>query len=78
MASGSIDDSKETQAEWEAARQVWERAKKIIAERPFRRRKNSRSPEIWQFREVEKMAKRLYEQSATLARELGIESDISP
>ena len=78
MAGGTIDDSKETQAEWEAARPVWERAKKIIAERPSRRRKNSRSPEIWQFREVEKMAKRLQVQSATLARELGIESDISP
>lgn len=75
MASGSIDDSKETQAEWEAARPVWDRAKRIIAERPTRRRKNSRSPEIWQFRKGEKEAERLQKKLATLARELGIESD---
>jgi len=78
MASGSIDDSKETQAEYEAARPVWERAKRIIAERPSRRRKNSRSPEIWQFRKVEEEARQLQETLVRLARDLGIKSDVSP
>ena len=75
MPVGSITEvSKKQQAEYEA---VWERAKRIIAERPARRRKNSRSPDIWQFRVVEKEAKRLQEQSAALARDLGIEADNS-
>ena len=75
MASGSIDDSKETQAEYEAARPVWERAKRITAERPTRRRKNSRSPDIWQFREVQGEAGMLRWQLESLARELDIEPD---
>ena len=75
MASGAIEEvSKKQQAEYEA---VWDRAKRIIAERPARRRKNSRSPDIWQFRVVEKEATRLQEQLAALARDLGIEPDIS-
>ena len=69
------EDKKRYNAEYEAARPVWERAKRIIAERPTRRRKNSRSPEIWQFREVEKEAKALRWQLESLARELGIEPD---
>lgn len=73
--------TKQTEEEKKAsleARQVWDRAKRIIAERPVRRRKNSRSPEIWQFREVEKEAERLQKKLATLVRELRIEPDNSP
>ena len=64
----------EREAEFEAARPVWEKAKKILAQRPARRHKNSARPEIWQFRSRELEAARLQSQLQKLARELGIES----
>ncbi len=60
-------------AEFEAARPVWKKAKEILDERSARRRKNSVHPEIWQFRDKEREAEKLYKQLAVLASELGIE-----
>jgi len=72
---GNGQEQKVTKAEIEAVKQVWEKARKIIAERPARRRKNSRSPEIWQRLQIEQEAKTLRWQLESLAREIGIEPD---
>ncbi len=72
---GNGQEQKVTKAEIEAVKQVWEKARKIIAERPACRRKNSRSPEIWQCLQIEQEAKALRWQLESLARELGIEPD---
>ena len=69
-----LEENKRIDAELRAVRPVWERAKKILDERPARHRKNSVHPEIWQFFDKEREAANLRRQLEALARELGIES----